>query len=335
MASLKTKFSVGLFLVCGIGVAIVAIIWLGMSNYLEKGRLVVAYFDESVQGLDVDSPVKYRGVHIGRVHQIHVAPDERLIEVVLKIESEIKSEGKAEDFIAQLKSVGITGLMFIEIEHKGDTVPKVAPPFDFTPEYPVIATQASDLSKIFQGMEDIFEKFRALDTASISDQLKTALEKINRAIDAAELDRTSAELRSTMKKMRQLIQTEKVAGMIESVEQASSSIDQLARNADGGVSELRKSVKRLDSTSGNDIRQVTADLKAASDRFKSAMESAASLLQNSNRQVDSLQRQVMLTLNRVDRATETLDRFLTIISNQPSQVIFSRPAVEKPLAPEP
>ncbi len=336
MASLKTKFSVGLFLICGIAIAIVAVIWLGMSNYLEKGRLVVAYFDESVQGLDVDSPVKYRGVHIGRVHEINVAPDERMIEVVLKIESKIQPKAGVEDFIAQLKSVGITGLMFIEIEHRGDIVPHVAPPFAFEPEYPVIATQTSEISKIFQGIEDTFDLFRALDTATISTQLTDALKKINRTIDAAQLDRTVADFRDTLNKMQQFIQAEKVERLLTSVEQTSGSINKLARNADGGISDLRKTVDRLDSTigsSGSDIRQMTADLKSAAGQVKDAMASAATLLQNTDSQVDTLQRQVTLTLNRVDRATETLNRFLDHISNQPSQVIFSRPASEKPSAP--
>jgi len=80
MASLRTKFIVGAFVATGMGIAIAAILWLGASNYLEKGNYYAAYFDESVQGLEKDSPVKYRGVTIGRVYRIGVAPDAALIE---------------------------------------------------------------------------------------------------------------------------------------------------------------------------------------------------------------------------------------------------------------
>ena len=45
MASIKTKFTVGLFVAIGLAIAIVAIIWLGMSNYLQKGQFYSAYFD--------------------------------------------------------------------------------------------------------------------------------------------------------------------------------------------------------------------------------------------------------------------------------------------------
>ena len=115
MASVKTKLAVGLFVVAGFIMVIFAVIWLGMSNYLEKGKFYVAYFDESVQGLDRDSPVKYRGVSIGKVYSIGVAPDANLIEVVLKIETGLKLD---KSIVAQLKSVGITGIMFVELEKK-------------------------------------------------------------------------------------------------------------------------------------------------------------------------------------------------------------------------
>ena len=50
-------------------------------KYFQKGSVYVTYFDESVQGLQVDSIVKFRGVDIGTVRKIGVAPDQRLVEV--------------------------------------------------------------------------------------------------------------------------------------------------------------------------------------------------------------------------------------------------------------
>jgi phospholipid/cholesterol/gamma-HCH transport system substrate-binding protein len=332
MATLKTKFSVGLFLIIGIAVIIVGIIWLGMSNYLEKGRLFVAYFDESVQGLDVDSPVKYRGVHIGRVHTIGVAPDGKLIQVVLKIESDITPEGDTENLVAQLKSVGITGLMFLELEQKdGDA--EDYPPFSFTPQYPVIATRPSEISKIFRGIEDIFAMFRALDADTISNELTLVLKKVNKTIDDAQLADLINEIRTTIKSFQAMVKTEKIDRLLASLEKTSGSFNQMAVNADGGITEIRETVNRLGEVidgSGGDMGSITADLKASAMEIKRAMETATSLLENTDRQVDTIQRQVLVTLNGIDRATDALNRFLDQLANQPSQVIFSAPAVEKP-----
>jgi len=332
MATLKTKFSVGLFLIIGITVIIFGVIWLGLSNYLEKGRLFVSYFDESVQGLDVDSPVKYRGVHIGRVHTISVAPDGKLIEVILIIESEIKPDGDPQNLVAQLKSVGITGLMFLELEQKSlDS--GADPKFDFKPQYPVIATRPSQISKIRQGIEDIFELFRALDADTISQQLTSALKKVNKTIDDAKLAELVGDVRSTVKSLQRLVDTKQMNQLLSSLEKTSGNFSQMAVNADGGITEIRQTVNRLgeviDSSGGN-IEGVTADLKASATEIKRAMETATDLLENTDRQVDTIQRQILVTLNRIDRATDTLNRFLDQLANQPSQVIFSAPAVEKP-----
>ncbi|MGD8833598.1 MAG: MlaD family protein [Desulfobacteraceae bacterium] len=332
MATLKTKFSVGLFLICGLTVVIVGIIWLGMSNYLEKGRLFVAYYDESVQGLDVDSPVKYRGVHIGRVHRIGVAPDGKMIEVVLKIESEIKPNDDGQNLVAQLKSVGITGLMFIELEQKtaGD---RAYPSLNFKPEYPVISTRPSEISKIFKGIEDIFNLFRGLDANTISNQLTEALKKINQTIDDAKLAEMVNEFRTTIKEMQKLVSSDKMDQLFRSMEKTSNNFSKMAINADGGISDIRQTVGRLDraiSSSGPNIQEITTDLKASARQVKQAMETATALLANTDRQVDSIQRQVSVTLERIDRASATMNRLLNQLSNQPSQVIFSAPAIDKP-----
>ena len=57
------------------------------------------------KGLKIDSPVKYRGVAIGHIERIALAPDSKLIEVILKIEADITLE---ENMVAQQKAVGIT-----------------------------------------------------------------------------------------------------------------------------------------------------------------------------------------------------------------------------------
>ena len=187
MASIKTKFAVGLFLAIGLALTIVAIVWLGMSHYLEKGQRYAAYFDESVQGLDRDSPVKYRGVPVGRVEHVRVAPDGKLVEVIIRFDSKRRPEDHLEGVVAQLKSIGITGIMFIELDRKEKGSPDTIPKLTFTPEYPVIATRPSDISKLISGVEDVIYQFKALDTREISQKLKLTLDKINQSFDDAQI----------------------------------------------------------------------------------------------------------------------------------------------------
>src|SRR5512137_2817307 len=114
MAKKKHYFIVGLFVLIGLIIGVALIIWLSTSQYLQKGKVYATYFDESVQGLQIDSSVKYRGVDIGIVDKIRVAPDFRHIEIIMKI----NYEGNLDNTIAKLKMAGITGIVYVELDHR-------------------------------------------------------------------------------------------------------------------------------------------------------------------------------------------------------------------------
>jgi phospholipid/cholesterol/gamma-HCH transport system substrate-binding protein len=182
MATQKTKLTVGIFVAGGLTLAIIAIIALGMFSFFRKGQYYATYFDESVQGLDVDSLVKYRGVSIGRVDSIDVAPDSKLIQVVLKIET---GQPLGNDLVAQLKIVGITGSVFVELDRKKLGEPNLSPRLTFPSEYPIVASKPSDISQILHGIDDVLKQVKNLDTGGISDKIKFTLDNINDAIDEA------------------------------------------------------------------------------------------------------------------------------------------------------
>ena len=202
MASQKTKFVVGLFLVCGIGIALLAFIWLGMSRYFEKGRFYVTYFNESVQGLDKDSPVKYRGVSVGRVHSIVVAPDSKLVKVVLKIETGMTLDT---NMVAQLKSVGITGSVFIELDQKKPGEPDRSPPLSFPSEYPIVASKPSELGEILRGIDDILNKIKAVDLDGISAKVKSNLDAIETAVQDANVKALSRKAERSLDLLNQIL----------------------------------------------------------------------------------------------------------------------------------
>src|SRR5208283_457873 len=107
MAQNRSYFLIGLFVTIGVMIGVAGVIWLGATKYFQKGSMYATYFDESVQGLQVDSIVKYRGVDIGSVRSIRVAPDQRLVEVVMKIEVNNFGVGGV---VAKLTPAGITGI---------------------------------------------------------------------------------------------------------------------------------------------------------------------------------------------------------------------------------
>ena len=67
---------IGLFIICGIALFF-AIMGTFISDKILQGsnRMVVMYFSESIKGLDVGSPVVFKGVSIGKVTKIDIVAD--------------------------------------------------------------------------------------------------------------------------------------------------------------------------------------------------------------------------------------------------------------------
>src|SRR5882672_2849304 len=63
-------FKIGIFVISAVVIGIIGVVVLGVGTIFQKKSIVETYIDESVQGLDVGSPVKFRGVQIGRVTRI-------------------------------------------------------------------------------------------------------------------------------------------------------------------------------------------------------------------------------------------------------------------------
>src|SRR3954451_14526747 len=97
MAAPTNHYKLGLFVLLGLGAAVVAALLLGVASTRKDTVKYHSYFNESVQGLDLGSPVKFRGVTIGFVSAIEIAPDHRMVDVVSELDvTDIKRMGLTE-----------------------------------------------------------------------------------------------------------------------------------------------------------------------------------------------------------------------------------------------
>jgi phospholipid/cholesterol/gamma-HCH transport system substrate-binding protein len=304
MDSQKTKFTVGLFVACGVGIALVAVIWLGMSRIFEKGQFYAAYFNESVQGLDKDSPVKYRGVPIGRVERINVAPDSKLIQVVLKIEGVEKLES---DMLAQLKSVGITGSMFVEIDRKREGEPDLSPQLSFPTEYPVVSSKPSEISQILRGIDDVLKKIKSIDLEGISDRVKINLDELKQAIADADIKGISDRVKLSLEDLKQAIAD-------ANVKKVSKCLTDLLERADRILIKNEKTINK-------DLVELSKTLENASAFFGKG----SSLVVKVDDSYSYIERQLLIIAQNLEKASENLDRLTELLADQPSQLIFGEP----------
>ena len=329
MASQKTKFAVGLFLVCGMVFAVLVIIWLGMSRFLEKGRYYVTYFDESVQGLNIDSPVKYRGVFIGRVDNIDVAPDSKLIQVVLKIES---GQTLDSNIVAQLKSVGITGSMFIEIDRKKAREPDQSPKLNFPTKYPIVASKPSEIGELISGINAVLDQIKSLDLRGITERIKLTLENIDQKVSQADVKRISDSLEASLGRVNQLLNDQRWNRILNSVDQGVLSFNSVIKSANRSLDQVDKTIVRIDGI----VEEKEKTIKTAIDGFKLAMQSAndflkkgSSLINGTDASVTNLMQYLLIVAQNLEKASENLNQILELLADQPSQLIFGEPPVPR------
>jgi len=137
--------------------------------------------EESVSGLSKDSIVKLRGVDIGRVSEIRINPNNiEQIEIFLKIKRGVPIK---EDMVAQTQMLGVTGLLFIEID-KGTNAAKTLEP---TTEYiPIIRTAPSWLSKTTEGLGSLSERITLLVDKSQKILSEKNIETLSKVFDNTE-----------------------------------------------------------------------------------------------------------------------------------------------------
>ena len=152
-------FIEGLFII-GLSVAAAFFfVWLANAGHSDD-VLYRIHFSESVSGLALGDPVKYRGVDVGNVKAMAIDPDDPRrvqVDVRLRKDAPVKTDTKA-----TLKLKGITGTVFIELEGGSPQAQALAA---VTPagEVPEIASEKSSLASILDQLPKVIEKFSAIE----------------------------------------------------------------------------------------------------------------------------------------------------------------------------
>jgi phospholipid/cholesterol/gamma-HCH transport system substrate-binding protein len=302
MARKTSKFAIGIFVTAGLILAVVTIVWLGASTYFQKGTFFVTYFDESVQGLSADSNVKYRGVNVGTVRAIRVAPDNKLIEVVMKI---LMEGGNEKNLTAKLRSVGLTGIVYIELDRSVEEDVELSPKLEFPAQYPVILSRPSDSKYILSMVDNIVSELRAIDIKSIFQEVKEITVGINDYVNGPKMKNMVDNLESTTASLdRAVRQIEKLT--------AEGKLDEILKEARGTIADTRALIGK--------IREDLDGMKLADSAGK-----ANQIMAGVGKSVEEMTFDLKSTADNLQRASENLDILIDKLRDDPSDLLFSRP----------
>lgn len=302
MSTRSSKFLIGLFVIVGALICAGIIIWVGAARLLMKGSLYSVYFDESVQGLQVDSAIKYRGVEIGKVQSIDVAPDYRLIEVIMKIDLEGDLQNQT---IATLKTAGITGIVFIELDRINPGELTKSPTLSFKPDYPVIPSRRSEISKFLADTSVIMEHIKQIDFKGISDNLKKTSEAINDFVAGKRVRNILTHLEAASIHL-----DETISGINRTVTQ--SNLNQAVTETLNVLTETRQLVAQT----RNEITALNLQDKA---------QQADEILQDIDASTKMITNRLQDTSENLRVTSENLQKLSDSLNRDPSELIFSKP----------
>ncbi|MCD4776613.1 MAG: MlaD family protein [Candidatus Aegiribacteria sp.] len=226
-----SKFKLGLFFSIGIVFTIFLIFWLS-GGLREKSTITyVSYYPWSVQGLSEGSNVMYNGVSIGRVASIDIAPDGRLVEVIMKIRSDFSVDSS---IVAVMQLTGITGLRVINLS--ADTSIHYPVHYSFEIEYQIIPVGEGAMQSITTTLTRITQIIHEIDFKNISDQFTLLLENTNAILASDKIERIENSILSNSENLDSLLVTYTRLGQ---------NLNRLVLNIDAMAPDLAVSVDSL------------------------------------------------------------------------------------------
>ena len=128
--------------------------WLLKPSAESETAKYLIHFDESVLGLNLDAPVKYRGINVGKVSQLRINPkNSEQVEVLVTI---LKSTPIKSSTVAKLTAQGITGLSYINLSLGDNNAPSLK--VSKGEKYPIIKTVPSFFENFEQTLGTVSTK---------------------------------------------------------------------------------------------------------------------------------------------------------------------------------
>jgi len=278
-------FRLGLFVLAAIGALIALILIFGSGQIFQKTFEVETYIKQSVTGLDNGASVRFRGVKVGQVisvgltgeiYEKNVPLPQRKAYVIVRmlINGDPKeyfggsNNNVAANLRARVKTMGITGVNYIELDFEAPNSESPMLSYTWKPEYPVIPSSPSPADEIFSGLQKVVTNLSALNLAETQQkfdslvtnlntvlagsgkgnqgmaqsvqELNTLLAKMNSVTSNAELELLTQELVASAVVLRQMLSSAQgdTAITIENLKQASEQLNDLMRVASRSPSSL-------------------------------------------------------------------------------------------------
>lgn len=329
---MKTKLSpaaVGAFVIGAMALGLIALLSVGGLSLFSKPQRFMVYFDESIHGLDLGSPVKLRGVRVGRVVDLAIHYDEAATKSVVAVTCELnrnvitdekgatlKIAGPADiqtmvdhGLRAQLGVLGLaTGLLFVELDFED---PAEHPPVALgTPaKFVVIPAMPSAISEYQESLSEILSDLKKVDFAGISRETKALLATANTKIGEADVKGLSERFGRAAEALTAFVESPEAKQAFTNLNQALVATKAAVEKIDGQV-----------GTVSEELKQTLASAQAALKTIDATAATTRSFVQRQGDVGDEL----ATALRQVAEAAAALENLASALERNPSSLLVGK-----------
>lgn len=331
---MKTKISpaiIGTFVIGAFALGVIALLTFGGVSFFAKPQRFVVYFDESIHGLTLGSPVKLRGVPVGRVVDLNVRYDEKsnlsVVAVVCEFSKDkvtdtkgasinVADRGELQTMVdrglrAQLGVQGLaTGLLFVELDFLSV---KDYPADGRVTELKYVSVPAvkSAISEFQASASEILANLKKIDFAGLSQELKALLTTAQKQVAGLDLKSVTA-------------QWTKTGAAVESLA-TSPEIKQAFINLNATLVDLRATLAKLDgqvSTTGADVHATLAQAQTMLQNFNAT----AGTLRNFVNAQQGLGEGANEAFGKISEAADAVRRLADFLERNPNALLTGKKA---------
>ena len=295
MKSEKRYFKIGLFVIGAVAVLTVGIAALGAGSLFAKKYRVETYMDETVEGLDVGSPVKYRGVKVGEVEATDFVAATynnkdgriRLILTFHRPPGRMVVQGSTAERVQSLADMGMrvhlasSGLMgdvYLEVELMD---PKENPPpaISWTPQFPYLPSAPSTGTQVTNQVVSILHNLQGMRFDQISDKVITLLDSLDRLVKKldpalADVHDVATEAGGLLKDTRRVVNEDLGPELKNLLTSTSDRLPATFDKIDGTLDRLSATLRRVDRTlaeEGGSMNDALDNMRAATGDLRDLM----------------------------------------------------------------
>jgi len=325
MAVERSHARLGLFLVVAL-IVVMATALLFIQRWRSQAVIaMVTYTKENVSGLDVSSPVRYRGVPIGRVMGLRIDPRSRTTQIdfevfldrlntigadIEKIRQAADVEGVFPDMRAQIVSNPVTGEAYLFLDRPDNPPPAMA--LDFKPTRAYVPAMSTPLAAVRDQLPQILERAQTtlMALTDIVDRIPESLDRSDRFFSNIERIVRESNLPELSADSRKFFAT------------TGAQIERMASDLNGAIGEKGTLVTVLDEARSA-IK--AADLPATNESARAAAQSTRIAADQTVLAADDLRRSLPAIRESLDQLRELARQ----LQEQPESVVFGpRPPVK-------